>query len=145
MPGLQGRDVRSPAGSGVIMKNQKHQCDHCEIRGYSTDYCRLHQKRINAIDIENCHRDDLYLKLGRKAAVGAGVGVVAATVGVMAAPAIGIKALLGHALAAKLTAAGGGVAGAGINTIRGVRKDQKGTKRSKKKKVLLPIYLKKGS
>ncbi|MEE8400327.1 MAG: hypothetical protein V3S89_15040 [Desulfobacterales bacterium] len=130
------------------MKNQKHQCDHCEIRGYSSDYCKLHRKRISAIDIEDCHPEERHMTLGRKAVMGAGVGVVAATVGVMAAaPAIGLKTLLGHALAVKLTA-GGGVAGAGINTIntiRGVRRNQKGTKRNKKRRLLLPIYLKKGS
>jgi hypothetical protein len=126
------------------MKRRKITCETCQLRGYSPDFCKLHQKKISEVDAENCHPQDFYKRLGKKAALGAGVGVVAATAGIVAAPAVGLKAVIGHALAAKITA-GGGAAGAGINVARGARKNHPGTKRAKKRDVLLPLYLKKRS
>ena len=126
------------------MKRDKLTCETCQLRGYSQDFCKFHQKEISEIDVENCSPQDFYKKMGKTAALGAGVGVMAATVGLVAAPAVGIKAVLGHALVAKL-AAGGGAAGAGINVVRSSKKKHSGIRRGKKRNILLPLYLKKGS
>jgi hypothetical protein len=126
------------------MKGKKITCETCSLRGYSPDFCKLHQKKISEVDVENCHPQDFYKRLGKKAALGAGVGVVAATAGIAAVPAVGLKAAIGHALAAKVIA-GGGAAGAGINAVRGAKKNRPGAKRAKKRDVLLPLYLKKRS
>jgi len=62
-------------------------------------------------------------------------------VGIGVAPAVGIKAAIGHVAAAKLTA-GGGVVGAGVNVFRKTRKARFGGEQGKKKRILLPLYLK---
>ena len=66
---------------------------------------------------------------------------MATAVGVAAVPAVGLKLAIGHAVAAKLTA-GGGVAGAGLNMARKAAKRKSAAKRTNKKRVLLPLYLK---
>ena len=138
------------------MKKNKVKCETCAFRGYSLDFCKLHQKKITEVTDENCHSQsrDLYKKMGKTAAVGAGVGVLATTVGIAAVPAIGLKTVIGHsalvhsgighALAAKLTA-GGGAAGAGVNVARRSKKSHSRGNPKRKRSVLLPLYLKKGS
>ena len=126
------------------MEKHKLKCETCEFRGYNAYVCRWHKKRITEIDVKNCHSHDFYKKVGKTAVLGAGAGVVVVTAGLVAAPAVGIKAVIGHALVAKLTA-GSGAAGAGINVARNSRKNRSGTVRGKKKNILLPLYLKKGS
>ncbi len=126
------------------MKRRKITCETCQLRGYSPDFCKVHQKKITEVDVENCYPQDFYKRLGKKVALGAGVGVVAATAGIAAVPAVGLKVAIGHALAAKVIA-GGGAAGAGINAVRGAGKNHPGAKRAKKRDVLLPLYLKKRS
>ena len=126
------------------MKRNKPTCETCELRGYSSDFCKFHQKKITDVDIENCHPQNIYKRVGKTVALGAGVGVMAAAVGLAAAPAVGLKAAIGHALVAKLTVGGGAAAGAGINVVRSARKGYPGAKRAKKRNLLLPLYLRKG-
>lgn len=66
---------------------------------------------------------------------------MATVVGMGAVPVVGLKAAIGHAMAAKITA-GGGVAGAGVNVARKAAKGESGAKQRKKKRILLPLYLK---
>lgn len=124
------------------MKHRK--CETCELKGYNPEFCRWHKKKVTNIDVENCNPQFFYKKLCRRAVFGAGIGVVAATGGLAAAPSVGLKVLIGHALAAKLTA-GGGAAGAGLNVARRSKKNQVDTKHRRKKRVLLPLYLNKRS
>lgn len=126
------------------MKRKRLICDTCQVRGYSPDFCKLHQKKTPGADIENCYPRHFYRRVGKKAAIGAGVGVVAATVGLAVAPAVGLKVAIGHALAVKMTA-GTGVAGAGINMARNTRRGRPGVGRPKKRGILLPLYLNKGA
>ncbi|NVM23833.1 MAG: hypothetical protein HWN68_18895 [Desulfobacterales bacterium] len=79
--------------------------------------------------------------MGKTAALGAGVGAMAAVVGIGAVPVVGLKAAIGHAMVAKVTA-GGGAAGAGINVARKAAKRKSGAKQRKKRRTLLPLYLK---
>ena len=123
------------------MKRKKLKCETCELNGYNSDFCRWHRKKITEIDVKACRPQDFYKKVGRTAILGAGIGVVAATAGLAAIPVVGLKGvIIGHALAAKLTA-GGGAAGAGINVAMHAKENPSGSKRDKKKGVLLPLYL----
>ena len=123
---------------------KKLNCETCQMKGYSSEFCRWHKKRVGDIDVRDCYPRDFYKKIGKKAVLGAGVGVIAATAGLAAVPAMGLKAAIGHALAAKI-AAGGGAAGAGINMTRGSRKGHPHTRLTRKRPVLMPLYLKKWS
>ena len=136
---------------GRTMEKIKVKCETCRFRGYSLDFCKLHLKNISDITDENCHTHshELYKKMGKTVAVGADVGVLATTVGIAAVPAIGLKTIIGHSmightLAAKLTA-GGGAAGAGVNVARNSKKSRYKGYEKRKRSVLLPLYLKKGS
>lgn len=122
------------------MKKKARKCETCELKGYNPDFCRWHKKKITEVDVKTCRPQDFYKKVGRTAVLGAGVGVVAATAGLAVIPAAGLKGVIGHALAAKLTA-GGGAAGAGINVAVHAKENLSGSKRGKKKSVLLPLYL----
>ena len=128
------------------MKKNKVNCETCSYRGYSSDFCKFHHKKITEFADEDCHPQSrhLYKKIGKAATIGAGAGVLATTVGLAAAPAIGLKAAIGHTLAVKI-AAGGGAAGAGANVVRRKKKNNSGVNRKRKNNVLLPLYLKKRS
>ena len=128
------------------MKKNRVNCETCRFRGYSSDFCKIHQKKITEVAHQGCHSHsrDLYKKIGKAATFGAGAGVLATTVGLAAVPAIGIKAAIGHSLAAKL-AAGGGAAGAGVNVARRTKKGKSGAEPKQKNNVLVPLYLKKRS
>ena len=128
------------------MKKNKVNCETCSFRGYSSDFCKYHHKKITELASEGCHSQsrDMCRKIGKAATLGAGAGVLATTVGLAAVPAIGIKAAIGHTLAAKL-AAGGGAAGAGVNVARRAKKNKSGADQKQKNGVLLPLYLKKRS
>ncbi len=126
------------------MNLQKKKCYACPVRGYSTDYCKFHREKISKLDVENCTQQSFYKAVGKTAAMGAGVGVVAATVGIAAIPAFGVKVAIGHALTAKITA-GTGAAGAGLNTIRRPKASRSTLKKGKKRNVVLPMYLGKGN
>ena len=123
------------------MKDKRTKCEACHLRGYNPEYCRWHKKTIPAIEIEDCEPRDFYRKLGKTAAIGAGIGLVSAAAGVAAAPALGVKALIGHALAAKVTAGGGGAAAAGLKVWYKFPRRRGTTQRIQKKRVLLPLYL----
>ena len=138
------------------MKKIRLKCEACQFRGYSLDFCKLHQKNITDVTDDNCHTysHEMYKKMGKTVALGAGVGVLATTAGIAAVPAIGLKTIIGHsalahsgighALAIKLTA-GGGAAGAGVNVARRSKKSHSKGNQKRKRSVLLPLYLKKGS
>ena len=123
------------------MKEKKVKCETCHLRGYNTEYCKWHRKAISEIETKDCYPGNLYKKLGKTAAIGAGIGIVSATAGVAAAPILGLKALIGHALAAKVTAGGGCAVLAGANVLRKTEKEAHLNKKTKGKKVLLPLYL----
>ena len=91
------------------MKKNKVNCETCSYRGYSSDFCKFHHKKITEFADEDCHPQSrhLYKKIGKAATIGAGAGVLATTVGLAAAPAIGLKAAIGHTMAVKITAGGG--------------------------------------
>jgi hypothetical protein len=126
------------------MKKNRLKCETCQFSGYSPDFCKFHQKKIIKVNVENCFPQDFYKKIGKKAVLGAGIGVVAVTAGLAVVPTVGLKAVIGHALGAKLTA-GGGAACAGINVARPTKKNQPESKRGRKKGVFFPLYLKKRS
>ena len=123
------------------MKQKRVGCEACHLRGYNPEYCRWHKKTISVIDPGGCISRNFYRKLGKTVAIGAGIGVVSATAGVAAAPVVGFKALVGHALAAKMTAGGGGAAIAGVNLFRTSTRRRSIDRRVKRKRVLLPLYL----
>ncbi|MBF0396288.1 MAG: hypothetical protein HQK78_05920 [Desulfobacterales bacterium] len=76
-------------------------------------------------------------EISKSALVGAGIGFVAAFVGIAAVPASVIKAMFGHVVATKVTVEVGGTAtGAGINVLRKTKKEKKEIK----KKVRLPVF-----
>ena len=106
-----------------------HKCDTCEYKGYSPELCRLHYHRLAQADREGCkHHSSLYQKVGKTTVVGAGAGLAAGTLGIALAPVVGLKALIGHFMAAKL-AFGGGAAGAGTGAGIGVLSAKKTKKR----------------
>ncbi|MEE9503545.1 MAG: hypothetical protein V3V90_00305, partial [Thermodesulfobacteriota bacterium] len=73
-------------------------------------------------------------ELGRKLAVGAGVGVACTVAGMAAMPVFGMHALLGHLVAAKIAGVGG-VTGAGANIVLKSEKNPP-VKKSHKKRGL---------
>ena len=126
------------------MEKNRPKCETCQYRGYNPYLCKWHKKKITDIDIKNCHPQNFYKKVSKIAVFGAGVGVVVATAGLAAAPVVGMKTIIGHGIATKVTA-GGGAVGAGFNVARRPKKNQAGAKPGKKRNILLPLYLKKGS
>ena len=119
---------------------KKTDCEACEYRGYSPAVCKLHSiKDGSCEEPEDCGKHPLKT-ISKAVALGAGAGLVATVAGIAVGPSIGLKAALGHAVAAKLTA-GGGVVGAGANVARKLKKSKSKAK-TKKKPALLPMYLK---
>ncbi len=123
------------------MGKKKPKCETCEFRGYSSDFCKLHKRKVSDEDCNSCGSHSSLKCVGKTAVLGAGVGAMAAILGVGAAPVVGLKAAIGHAMAAKM-AAGGSAAGAGINMARKATKSLSRAKQRKKKRLLLPLYLK---
>jgi len=101
---------------GVYVMHYK-KCELCEYKGYSQEVCRLHLKKMK------CNHDNIYYdsgkakQIGKKACYGAGIGFVATATGLAAAPIIGMKTIIGHLVALKISA-GGSAIGAGVNVIR---------------------------
>lgn len=124
-----------------VMKEKKTKCETCHLRGYNPEYCRWHRKTIPGLEIEGCEPLDFYRKLGKTAAIGAGIGVASAVAGVAAAPALGVKMLIGHALAAKVAAGGGGAAVAGLKVWRKFPRRRGTAKQIRRRRALLPLYL----
>lgn len=120
------------------MNKQTSNCDTCPFRGYSTEICKLHSK--HAHDSLECDDNDCsWTSWGKKAAIGAGVGITGVFAGMAVLPAFGMKAILGHFLALKVTGAGG-VVGAGANVAVNLKKAP--TRQHKKKRtILLPRNL----
>jgi hypothetical protein len=125
------------------MRKKKPKCETCQFRGYSSNFCKLHLQKVSKDDCESCNSHRTLKSVGKTAAVGAGFGAMATVAGMAAVPAVGLKAIIGHAVAAKI-AAGGGVAGAGVNVARQAAKRKSAAKERKKRRVLLPLYLNKG-
>jgi len=125
-----------------IMKKGRAKCEACEFRGYSSYFCRMHLSKVTQEDCKDCGSYRSLRQVGRTAAFGAGVGAAVTVVGIGVVPVMGLKAAIGHAVVAKLTA-GGGMAGAGVNVFRKARKGQSKFRQKKKKRILLPLYLKK--
>ncbi|MBF0468663.1 MAG: hypothetical protein HQK61_07235 [Desulfamplus sp.] len=114
--------------------NAKSRCDTCELKGYSPELCRLHFRNMAKIrhdsssahgNVECAHyRPSTIAHYGKTAAVGAGVGLIAACGSMAVIPSVALKALFGHVAAVKMSAgAGGSVAGAGINIFRKTKKE----------------------
>ncbi|MBF0550615.1 MAG: hypothetical protein HQK60_08770 [Deltaproteobacteria bacterium] len=120
---------------------KKSRCDRCQYRGYSQNFCKLHMRKA-AGEEEACRIVDPHSHLGRKAAIGAGIGAVVTLAGLAAFPLLGLKAILGHALAVKAFT-GGSLAGVGFNVGRNAKeKERPETKPTKKRLILVPTYLK---
>jgi len=99
----------------VIMKKTKSECESCPIQGYSPELCRMHLSHLAKEKKSSSHtQEDSRQSWGSKAAIGASVGVTGAVVGLAALPVLGMKAMLGHLVCAKVAGAGG-VLGAGAN------------------------------
>ncbi len=109
------------------MKAKKSPCDNCTIKGYSLEICEKHLGHMahDKSSDKKTGLDPRVKSLAGKAAVGAGIGVGECIAGMAAAPAIGVKALLGHLIAAKVTGAGGVVgAGAGVALNKAKKKNR---------------------
>jgi len=120
---------------------KKVKCETCEYKGYSAEICRFHSIRGNSCDELDPGRDHSLKRIGKAVVLGAGAGLAATFTGIAVAPIIGLKAALGHAIAAKITV-GGGVAGAGVNVARKLKKGESKTRPAKRRQMLLPMYLK---
>ena len=119
---------------------KKPKCEACEFRGYSPEVCRFHSTKDGSCEESDDTKDHPLKTISKAVAVGAGAGVAVTLAGMAVGPIIGLKAALGHAVAAKITA-GSGVAGAGVNVARKLKKGESKAK-TKKKAALLPMYLK---
>jgi len=118
------------------MKKIRTKCLHCSLRGYSPDFCKFHHENVppGLDDDEN----ECLLFWSKKAAIGAGAGIAGMVAGMAVLPAFGMKAILGHFVAAKMTGVGG-IVGAGTNVAANLKKQQK--KKTKKRSVILPRQL----
>ncbi len=117
---------------------KKAKCEACEYRGYSPEVCRF-QSSLDG-SCEGPDGNNALKTISKAIVVGAGAGVAVTIAGMAVGPIMGFKAVLGHAVAAKITA-GSGVAAAGVNVARKLRKGELKSK-TKKKPVLMPMYLK---
>lgn len=114
-------------------------CETCELRGYSPEVCHLHHMQALEDLVEDDRPLRSALKMGKTAALGAGVGVMAVAFGAAAAPVLGIKVAIELAFALKLSAG----AGAAINVIRKKRHGKKRLDMAKRKRPLvMPLTLK---
>ncbi|MBF0226381.1 MAG: hypothetical protein HQK76_13080 [Desulfobacterales bacterium] len=112
------------------------QCEKCEIKGYSSALCKFHRRNLEGKEIECPYS---MKEISKSALVGAGIGFMAAFVGVAAVPASVMKAMFGHVMATKVSVEVGGTAtGAGINVFRKTKKAKK--KEVLKKKIHLPVF-----
>jgi hypothetical protein len=119
---------------------KKAKCEACEFRGYSTEVCRLHSTHDGSCKEPDDTSKHPLKTITKAVAVGAGAGVAVTIAGIAVGPIIGLNAVLGHAIAAKIIA-GSGVVGAGASVARKLKKGSSKAK-APKKRVLLPMYLK---
>ena len=114
------------------MKKTKSECDTCPIVGYSPDLCRMHLRHMAKGKKRYSSQPESipWRRWGRNAALGAGVGVVGTVAGMAVFPSLGMKAVLGHLVAAKIAGVGG-VAGAGTNVAVNYKDKDKGEEKKK--------------
>lgn len=115
-------------------------CETCEFKGYSPEVCRLHLSKGSGAQEDKDMPCRPINWIGKTAAVGACAGVAATFAGLFAAPVVGLKALIGHSVAAKMTA--GGAAGAGVNLARKWKRSPTSPQKPAKRGSILPMYLK---
>ena len=117
------------------MQKTISECETCPIKGYSPELCKMHLRHL-ATREEKDHsshtEEDQWLSLGRKAVIGACIGVTGALVGMAALPSFGMKAMLGHYISAKVAGAGG-IIGAGANLAINYGKGPQVNQSSKKR------------
>jgi len=118
------------------MKDKLKLCERCLIRGYSPDLCREHYKMLAKMNHEVSLPKISMKSVGRTAAIGAGVGTIATGSGLAVLSFVGIKAVVGLVMAAKICA-GGGVLGAGVNMAKKSTVKQPKNKSEKKKRILI--------
>lgn len=122
------------------MKKTTH-CDICEFRGYSHEFCKTHFSKIAKIAHKDCPHHS-FTEVGKTVVFGAGVGIIATTVGLAAVPVVALKAIFGHVMAAKMCVTGGGsVAGAGIGIFRKVHKKQSDAIDNANRRTHMPIVI----
>jgi hypothetical protein len=123
------------------MKKTTH-CETCEFRGYSHEFCKAHFSKIAKTAHQDCPHNSSLSEVGKSVILGAGVGIIATTVGLAAVPAAALKALFGHVVAVKVCATGGGtVAGAGINVLRKTKTKQTNNKENVNRRTHMPIVI----
>lgn len=116
-------------------------CETCEFRGYSHEFCKAHFSTIAKTAHEDCPHKS-FSDVGKSVAIGAGVGIIATTVGLAAIPAAALKTLFGHVMAVKICATGGGtVAGAGISVFRKTHTKQMNSKENVNRRTRTPIVI----
>lgn len=123
------------------MKPSHSPCTHCSFRGYSKEICKLHSRKVmngHPCGVQECS----WKSLGKKAVIGAGLGVTGIFAGLAVLPAFGLKAILGHSLAVTMSSAGGAL-GAGTNVVIHRRKKCQPVGKKRKRSVLLPNYWRK--
>lgn len=118
--------------------NTKLKCEECDIQGYSPQLCQLHQKRHSSTNGTEV-TPPKWMAFAKPALIGAGLGATGTLAGLAVLPALGMKALLGHALGLKIAGAGG-ACGAGTNTVIANRKKKNNHKSTTAKKhmAILP-------
>ena len=122
------------------MKKTTH-CDTCEFRGYSHEFCKAHFSKIAKIAHKDCPHHS-FTEVGKTVVFGAGVGIIATTVGLAAVPVVALKAIFGHVMAVKMCVTGGGsVAGAGIGVFRKVHKKQSDAIDNANRRTHMPIVI----
>jgi len=122
-----------------VKKETGKKCSSCTIQGYSPEICKLHlQHRKKCVADCDEHRSS-WKKWRNSALVGAGVGAGGAVACMAVIPVIGIKAILGHMIATKITF-GAASLGAGSNmALNAGRRKSEGAKRKGKRKSSLLV------
>lgn len=122
------------------MHTIKSPCSNCSFRGYSREICKLHSKKT--LHGHSCSGEKYSWKFfGKKAVIGAGIGVTGIFAGLAVLPAFGLKVILGHSLAA-MSGAGGAI-GASTNVAIHHRKKSLTSVKKRKRNLLLPKYWRK--
>jgi len=94
------------------------ECQDCEYRGYSPQFCRVHVRHCSRYQGSEVKTLPAPVKICAKALAGVGVGIGVAIIGSTALSLVGGAALI-HALLLKL-GAGAGLTGGGIGLYRGL-------------------------
>lgn len=121
---------------------KKPKCETCEYKGYSIEFCRYHSISGGGCETPGPAAVQHPVKrIGKAVAVGAGAGLAATFAGIALGPFVGLKAIVSHAIATKITV-GGGVAGAGINAALNIKGDASKGRPGRKRPLLVPHYVK---